>query len=62
MKDDLITEKLQFINILKENFIKEKNEIKPIKRKTDKILDTDKDMDIESVELNYAVAKGIDIS
>lgn len=59
MKDDLINEKLQLIIILNEYFIKEKNEIKSIKRKTDKDPDTDEDMDIESEDLNYAVAKGI---
>ena len=39
--------------------IKEKNEIRQIKRKSDKIPDTDEDMDIESEDLNYAFVKGI---
>ena len=59
MKDYIINEKLQLINILNSYNINNENLSYPKKRKTPYIPDTNQEMDIESENLNYAVKKDI---
>ena len=59
MKDYIINEKLQLINILNSYNINNENLSYPKKRKTPYDPDTNQEMDIESENLNYAVKKDI---
>ena len=49
------------INILNSSFKNKNIEIKPKKRKSDRYSDEDEYIEIESENLNYAVAKGIKV-